>query len=154
MGPSLSPILEALLSIIGGGLAGTAIALWFERRQRRREAAVEIAQAYMEREKEIIHAEGLYNKYRQRPDEWSHDDTNALTSIGDWYEIISVLILENMVDERLIKRIGIDRAMYVFHKNTERLSPLDPDRPQWKNLEMYMNRVSKYISSEMNDGSI
>lgn len=142
---SSNPLFDMLLSIIGGGIAGTLVTLWFEHRQRRREAAVTIAQEYMAREQAVIKAEALYNKYRERPEEWSHNDTNALTSLGDWYEIAAVLILEKMVDEKLIKRIGIDRAMYVFYKNIEPIEPLKYDRRQWRNLTAYVKKVANYV---------
>ncbi len=123
-------------SVIAGGLGAAIISILFEQRQKRREMAIQLVQAYLAKYDEIARAKAILLK---RPP-WNVTETNWILEMGDWLDFVSALCNERLADSKLLERLGMDKFIKYFYEHVAQVSEMLSFLENWDNMKRFAQR--------------
>jgi hypothetical protein len=96
---------KILLPLLIGGAGGFFTHFYLASKLKKKELAVKVIEQFLAKDKERSEARGILSnpQYVNNP-----VHRNSVQALGNWFEAIAILCVEGQVEERLIRKVGID----------------------------------------------
>jgi hypothetical protein len=127
--------LEIVIGAISGGLAGTIVTLYFERRQRRQATAVTLVQEYQARYDLLREVNDLFLRHAKHPNSWDDEARFKALKMGNWYEVAALLYNTGLADRQLVQQMGLDRSILNFYQRACTVPMLEYYVKRWKEMD-------------------
>lgn len=130
---------DGLVGAIGGGAVSSVITIVSERRSKRTEVALDILEKFMSQYEALATVLGLLDAPQSLADP---ENMNRVRKMGDWYEIVAAVCLENRAELPLLRRLTIPTLMNQFLVRARTAAPSNPNLrtavDSWTNLRDYL----------------
>jgi hypothetical protein len=134
---TLHLLLPLIISMIGGGLAGSILNVLYAGRRGRRELTLHLIEEFLRRRGEFTEVGSLLAGAPV-----SLEDASALGRVraaGDWFELVAAVCNKKLADRRLLKDIGIAAIISSFKQRIAEtgMKELEDQLAQWENISSY-----------------
>jgi hypothetical protein len=130
-------LFDGLAGAVAGGVAGSLVMIWSERRNNRMEVALKITDQFMSQYGELAIVKGLLAD----PDSLTDvTNLNMIRKFGDWCEIVAAVCLGKVADHHLLALLDIRGQMTDFVSAVKKanVEDLNSALKSWTNLSKYI----------------
>lgn len=119
--------LQALISLIGGGLAGAAVNAFVTARKQKLDVTLSIIKDFFGMYEDIGRVKGLFTSPDIKAALDDPDRRLLVRRVGDWFHYVGSLAKEGTADQALLGKVGVVKETDAFREAVQTAKSKCPD---------------------------
>jgi hypothetical protein len=133
-------LVQALVSLVTGGLAGAAVNAFITSRKQKLDITLSVIKDFFGMYEDIGQVKGIFAESDIKRVLDNVHNLLVLRRIGDWFHYVASLIKEDAVDVSLLDKVGVIKEIKNFHDSVSATKSRCPEHLEsawiwWSNLE-------------------
>jgi len=106
--------LQALVSLVGGGLAGAAVNAFVTTRKQRIDVTLSIVKDFFGFYEDIGKVKGIFASPDIKATLDDHYNRQLVRRVGDWFHYVANLVNEGTAEQSLLAKVGVAKQTEAF----------------------------------------